>query len=203
MKRAVIFDYGGVLMQTVDYTPRQRWDQRLGLSPGGVERVVHGSTSWVQVQQGVITLEDYWQDIAQQFNLDDSALRELAHDFYDGDRLDRDLIHYIHELRAADYPVALLSNAPAKLASDLQTLGIVHLFNPLVISAHIGVMKPDPRAFQTVLTQLGRPATETVFVDDMLANVEAATALGIHGIHYQAGMDLRATLQPLIGFPME
>lgn len=203
MKRAVIFDYGGVLMKTVDYTPRHHWDQRLELPPGRVEQIVHGSASWVQVQCGEITLQEYWAEIAHQLGLDETETQALALDFYRGDRLDRALIQYIQELRATDYTVALLSNAPATLASDLQALGIAHLFNPLVISAHIGVMKPDPRAYQAVLEAIGRPAEHTIFVDDIPANVQAAAALGIHGVRYQADMDLRAALAPLLDFTFE
>jgi epoxide hydrolase-like predicted phosphatase len=198
MKRAVIFDYGGVIMKTVDYTPRHEWDQRLGLPPGSVEQVVHGSASWLQAQRGEITPPEYWADIAHQLVLGETEIHELALDFYRGDRLDRALIQYIQELRAADYPVALLSNAPVTLARDLQVQGIAHLFNPLVISAHIGVMKPDPRAYQATLEHLGRPAEHTIFVDDMPANVEAAAALGIHAVRYHDGMELRAVLAPLL-----
>ncbi|MBZ0276703.1 MAG: HAD family phosphatase [Anaerolineae bacterium] len=200
MKRAVIFDYGGVLMKTADYTPRHRWDERFGLAAGSVERIVHGSPSWGAAQRGEITVEDYWDDIAQQLHLSRGEIRQLAHDFYSGDVLDRDLLAYIQELRNERYPVALLSNAPVTLASDLQTFGIAHLFNPMVISAHIGVMKPDAKAYDAVLEQLELPAFMTIFVDDMPANIAAAVALGIHGVQYQAGMNLRAALRPLLDF---
>lgn len=60
MKRSIIFDFGGVLMRTIDYTPRHKWDDRLGLPHGSVEKVVHGSESWRQAQVGQMELQGYW-----------------------------------------------------------------------------------------------------------------------------------------------
>ncbi|NQW02204.1 MAG: HAD family phosphatase [Rhodospirillales bacterium] len=50
----------------------------------------------------------------------------------------------------------------------------------LVCSAEIGLLKPDPGAFQAVLTRLGRQPDEVLFVDDSEANVRAAAAMGFH-----------------------
>jgi putative hydrolase of the HAD superfamily len=49
--------------------------------------------------------------------------------------------------------------------------------------------RPDPRAFRSALDALGRPADETVFVDDWPEHVEAANRLGIRGIWLRNGTD--------------
>ena len=78
MIQAVIFDFGGVFMKTSDYQPRHRWDERLGLPHGSVERVVHGSESWRAAQKGQLSMEAYWQDVAQQLHLTSDDVRQLA-----------------------------------------------------------------------------------------------------------------------------
>ena len=55
MIRAVIFDWGGVLMRTVDASPRLAWDARLGLAPGSVNRLVFESPAWRRAQLGQIS----------------------------------------------------------------------------------------------------------------------------------------------------
>jgi epoxide hydrolase-like predicted phosphatase len=197
-KRAVIFDYGGVLVKTVDYSPRHTWDDRLGLTRGSVERVVHGSQSWLDVMSGRISLADYWSDVAGQLHLNTAEVARLARDFYSGDRLDEIIAAYIRRLREAGHAVGLLSNASPALRGELAELGVIDLFDPLVISCEIGVLKPNPGAYQAVLSRLGRPASEVIFIDDMPANIEGARALGIHGILYTAGMDLSAALAALL-----
>jgi putative hydrolase of the HAD superfamily len=194
----LIFDFGGVLMKTVDYAPRLAWDDRLGLPHGSVERVVHNSGTWRQAQTGQMLVEDYWQDVAATLKLDAADLTALRRDFYAGDRLDAALVDLLRGYRADGFQIALLSNDSSELDAKLQALGITDLFDPLVISAHIGVMKPDARAYEITLARLGRPAPETIFVDDMPANIAAASALGIHALRYVAGMDLDGALEPLL-----
>jgi putative hydrolase of the HAD superfamily len=51
-------------------------------------------------------------------------------------------------------------------------------FDAPMASHLLGYCKPDPRAFQAALDRMGATAAETVFVDDLPENVEAALALG-------------------------
>ncbi|MBC7869578.1 MAG: HAD-IA family hydrolase [Chitinophagaceae bacterium] len=185
-------------MKTTDYTPRHRWDDRLGLPHGTTERIVHGSPSWLQAQVGSLTTTAYWEDIAEQLHLSVDDIQSLADDFYSGDELDLDLIHYIRQQRLAGYKVALLSNDVRELKDKLSQLGIIDLFDPLIISAEIGVMKPAPSAYLAVVEKLNIPANQGVFIDDRLENVEGAHAVGLHAIHYTSDIDLVAALEPLL-----
>jgi HAD superfamily hydrolase (TIGR01509 family) len=94
--------------------------------------------------------------------------------------------------------VGLLSNDSSALLDKLRTLEIDDLFDPLVISAVIGVMKPDARAFHVVLDRLKCSAERVIFVDDMPANISGAKAVGIHGIHYTTLPVLQKALEPLL-----
>ena len=196
-KRAIVFDFGGVLMKTLDYGPRRALDARLGLPPGHVERIVHASESWRKAQMGLMTPDAYQADVASQLGLDVAEMSKFMATYFSGDVLDSELVDYIRELRRGEFTVGLLSNASIELDDQLYTLGIASLFNPLVISARIGVMKPEPAAYRAVLDRLGRPAEEIVFIDDMPANIEGARMVGMAGLLYVNGMDLRAELEPM------
>lgn len=198
MKRAVIFDFGGVLMKTADPTPRLRWDERLGLPPGSVERVVHGSESWRQAQTGTLSVAAYWDDVARQLRISAAQAAQLAEDFFSGDRLDAEMLALIGRLRQDGHPVALLSNDSPALRGKLTALGIAALFEPLIISGEIGVMKPDARSYQAVLDGLRLPPGQAIFIDDAPANVAGAQAVGVHGLHYTTTAALLAALQPLL-----
>lgn len=198
MKRAVIFDFGGVLVKTLDQSARHAWDDRLGLARGSVERIVHGSEAWREAQLGRLSVADYWAAVAHQLHLSDAEVRQLAEDYFSRDALDSALIDFIRQLRAAGHAVALLSNDSPALMDKLRLLGIADLFDPIIISANIGVMKPDARAYQAVLDALRIPPGQAVFIDDIPANVSGAQVLGIHAVHYMAGMNLAETLKPLL-----
>lgn len=198
MKRVLIFDFGGVLMKTVDYAPRFKWDDRLQLPRGSVERIVHGSESWRLAQTGLMSISDYWQDVAAQLNLSSEALQQLRDDFFSGDQLDQTLVDYIRQKREDGHSIALLSNDSPELLKKLQTLNIAHLFDPLIISANIGVMKPAPESYQAVLDLLNRRPEETIFIDDNPDNIEGAKMLSIHTIHYTPRLNLPDVLNDLL-----
>ncbi len=64
----------------------------------------------------------------------------------------------------------------------------------MVISAEIGVMKPDAAAYQAVLERIPCKAADAIFIDDMAANIQGAEAVGMKGILYRQGMDLEGEL---------
>ena len=65
------------------------------------------------------------------------------------------------------------------------------MFDAVVISGEVGMRKPEPEIFAHVLDLLGVRAEETVFVDDLRQNVEAADALGLVGVHHTTYADRR------------
>lgn len=198
MPYALVFDFGGVLMKTASRAPRWAWDDRLGLARDTVERVVHGSESWRQAQTGQLDVAAYWADVAAQLSLSADDVAQLERDYFSADQLDMDMVAFIRERKAVGQRIALLSNDSPTLAGKLEALGIDSLFEPLVISAHIGVMKPAPAAYRAVLDQLGCAPHETVFIDDMPANIDGARAVGMHAVLYTPETDLRAALAPFL-----
>lgn len=190
-KKGVIFDWGGVLMRTEDYAPRHRWDEKLGLPAGAVERVVHGLPEWEQVQRGRVSLDAYWSAVQQALGLTPADTLALAESFYSGDRLDEELVAFIRELRSRGVPVGLLSNNGPALAAEIEALGLGGLFTTQVISATIGVMKPDARAYHAALDALGIRPEEALFIDDSPANVEGARRVGMRALHFQPGVPVQ------------
>lgn len=62
-------------------------------------------------------------------------------------------------------------------------LEVSQLFDELFYSCRMGIAKPMPDIFASVLQQAGIKAAETVFFDDSQVNIEAARSMGIHGIN--------------------
>lgn len=195
-KTTVIFDFGGVLMKTVDYSPRHTWDRKLGLPIGSVEKVVHGSEAWRKAQKGEITEEEYKQAIAKQLNLLPEQLSGFIQEYFSGDQLDMEIMKYIAEMRTRDIKVGLLSNDIPALMKKLEYLGIHTAFDTIVISALVGSMKPMPETYMALLSRMNVKPEQGIFVDDMKENILGAEAIGLTGIHYKKGMDLRVSLEP-------
>jgi len=201
MIRALIFDYGGVLMRTVNPLPRRELERRFGLPPGEADRLVFGSPLWNEVQLGHATTADFWADVGRRLELDAEGLAGFQQGFWAGDRLDEELAALIRHLRDEGHRTALLSNGPAGLRQHLERLGIADAFDVLVVSGCEGLMKPDPAIFERTLARVGTLAEEAVFVDDFRENVAAARQVGLHAVRFRGLASLRKRLQEL-GVPV-
>ncbi|MBX3083666.1 MAG: HAD family phosphatase [Anaerolineae bacterium] len=198
--KAVIFDFGGVLMRTAQPAAgRREWEQRLKLPDGELERIVHKSENWKQAQLGIISYDEYWKAVIKELRLTDSELSKLRVDYFRDDFLDPEMMSLIRDLRKRDYKVALLSNDSVMLEFKLrEELKIYDDFDAVLISARLGLMKPENGIYQAMLSLLNIRPINAVFIDDNLHNVAAAHYLGMAGIWYQRGMNLRRELDSIL-----
>jgi len=192
--RAVIWDWGGVLMRTMDIRPRMAWERRLRLPPGTLANTFFGSQSWERAQRGESSLDDVWAEVADRLGISPTDLPALRRDFWAGDHLDEELVGLIRELRRAGIRMALLSNHPTRLYRLLAGRGLMTLFDTVVVSGEEGLTKPDPAIYRLTLDRLGVAPEEAVFVDDWRPNVEGARQLGMTGLYFQGALHLRRAL---------
>jgi epoxide hydrolase-like predicted phosphatase len=196
--RAVIWDLGGVLVRTEDYTSRDRLAASLGLSREELEDVVFSKDSGDRAQLGLISVEQHSENLRQRFGLQRSEMDRFWEDFWGGDRLDAELVALIRSLHSR-YKTGLLSNA----FSDLRHY-VTHVwkfadaFDEMVISAEVGLVKPDAQIYRLALQRLGVAPQEAVFIDDMPRNVEGARAANLHAVQFVTPQQARSELERLL-----
>jgi putative hydrolase of the HAD superfamily len=71
----------------------------------------------------------------------------------------------------------------------------------IVLSAEVGLRKPDPAIFELTLDRLGVPAASCVFADDSEANLAPAKEMGMIVIHALDEQETAAALRQLLGLP--
>jgi putative hydrolase of the HAD superfamily len=188
MIRAVIFDFGGVLVRTENFAGREKWEKILGLKKSELSREVFDSDAAVQASIGRVPEQAIWDRIGRVYQLTPDQLNELQSDFWSGDRLDEELVNFLRTLRAgqAHYKTAILSNAwsGARLSFH-EKYALETAVDLIVISAEEGIAKPDARIYTLIAERLGILPEEAVFVDDFPQNVKAAERLGFHAILYR------------------
>lgn len=97
----------------------------------------------------------------------------------------------LRRLRAQGRPVHALSNFAAdKFALTEVMHGFLNEFDTRIVSGHVGVAKPDRGIYEILFEHAGQKPHELLFIDDALANVRAAEALGMGAIHYTPEVDL-------------
>jgi FMN phosphatase YigB (HAD superfamily) len=73
------------------------------------------------------------------------------------------------------------------------------LFKTPYYSHQMGMRKPDPASFQSILDQEGLIAAETLFIDDNEPNVIAAASVGLQVLFLQPGMRIESELPTILG----
>ncbi len=182
--RAIFFDLGGVIVRTEYQAPREHLAERLNTTYEDLNRIVFDSDSGRQASLGKITTDEHWAAVTRKLGRPSSETKAIHAEFFAGDVIDRSLLDFIRSLRPR-YKTGVLSNAWSDLREYIIENKFDDAFDALTISAEVGVMKPEPRIYELALQQLKVTASEAAFVDDVRANVEAARALGMHGILFQ------------------
>lgn len=188
--RAVFVDFGGVIMRTEDDGPRTRQAERLGMTSRELEKIIFESESSQRASTGEIPEEAHWEAVAQALGVSRAEADMVTAEFFSGDRVNTALLDLLRSLRP-QRKVGLISNAWSGLRALITREKYADIFDDMIISAEVGVVKPDPRIYRLALENLRVQPEESVFVDDVLVNVEGARSVGMSAIQFtQPGLAL-------------
>ncbi len=187
----MLFDFGGVVIRT-PFEMAAGLEQRLGVPVGSLGLrgpfEPDADPDWREVQSGGLHERDYWQRhadrLAARIGASSDPVRQLIDALFDAPRdevLRTTTMRLRRELVAARIGVAVLTNDLARFHDPawIERMDVHRLFDPFVDLSHKGVLKPDTRAYQIALADLGRSAGEVLFVDDQPVNVAAAFEAGM------------------------
>ena len=186
MIKAVIWDLGGVIVRTTDTSFREEWETRLNLKSGELHDIVFDGPAGRLASVGQVGPDDVWASIAERFDLSQDECTKLQEDFWRGDRVDHHLVSFIDRIRQS-YKSGLISNAWLSLRTLIEVeWKIDHLFDDVLISAELGVTKPDPSIYGRSLANLEVNPENAIFVDDFKVNIRAAQSLGMKTVWFKS-----------------
>jgi putative hydrolase of the HAD superfamily len=195
--RAVIFDWGGVLTPPISQlvrawaaTDKIDWDSYLAaIGPwltaayemDAEQNPVH------ELERGECTVAEFERLLGERLVRIDGGQVEtdgmLARMLAVGDQHIPAMYDVVRGLRERGLRTALLSNSWGD--AGYPRADFPALFDAVVISHEVGMRKPEARIFMHAVGLLGLAPEQCVFVDDIEANITAAEALGMTGIHHQ------------------
>ena len=142
--------------------------------------------------EGVAQASEQFPQYAHLFHLLDEKWLETIREPIE------DSIAIVRRLKERGYPLYILTNSSAeKFPLARQVHPFLVMFDDAIISGEIGLLKPDPAIFQYTLSRIHHTAQECLFIDDSLANIESARALGFTAIHFQSPEGLERDLKAL------
>jgi putative hydrolase of the HAD superfamily len=197
--RVVFWDLGGVILRTQDQRRRRAWETRLGLAEGALAKRVFDGPASLEAMLGHASADDVWASVGTALGLSPVDRDRLRDDFFATDQIDEDLMRFVRGLRRR-VRVGLISNAWLEVRRLLDSpWHIADAFDPLILSAEVGLVKPDAQIFHLALERAGVEASQAAFVDDFPENVDAAIGLGMQGVLFQTAHQARQEVESLLG----
>lgn len=220
----VVFDFGAVLFTWRPVELVARYFPQRAATPQQARHLAHavfGHADWHQFDRGTLSMAAVVERTADRLDLEHTALADLVQGI--GEHLvpiadSVALLAQLHALRSAPAPGAAvdapgtsappppggwgagvrlyyLSNMPIPYARTLERLHpFLAWFDGGIFSGDVQHIKPEPAIYQLLQTRYALESARTVFIDDLPGNVQAARALGWHGIEFTSAAQLRSAL---------
>jgi HAD superfamily hydrolase (TIGR01509 family) len=197
--KAIIFDMGGVILRSMDWTPREAQAKRLGVSRAAMENEVFGNRSAQLATVGACSEAEHWEAVRLTFGIPPQEMPAWRKEFWSGDRMDAELLAWL-DARRPQYKTAMLSNAwpEARITVRQNYPGALNVFDLVIFSAEVQLAKPDERIYHLVCTRLGVQPEQAVFMDDVQENIEGARRIGMQGIQFKTPEQALNDLQSLL-----
>ena len=207
MKKAIIFDMGGVL---VDLDIEGCKDSfRKNLEYHDIDRIIdpcHQKGIWGDLEEGLLEADEFRRIIladscpgAGPQDVDEAMARILVGiSPYKAELLKR---------MSAGYDLYMLSNNNSiclPYSSAMFTnagIPLSDIFRKCFFSFEMKALKPSREFYKRVMEEIGGPAENMLFIDDSRANVDGAVAAGLPAVCYEPGTDLSALLSDVLGDP--
>ena len=195
--QAVFFDFGGVIQRTEYQAPRQYLAQRFSMEYDDIDNIVFNSPTAKQATVGEIPVQKHWEAVAKRLKVSKEQITGVENEFFAGDVIDHSIVEYLRSLRPR-FKTGLISNAWSDMREYLVRKKLDAVFDTLTISAEVGVAKPEAKIYHLALEQAQVQPEAAVFVDDVLANIEACEALGMKGILFKDPQEAMEQLKKLL-----
>ena len=206
-KKAIIFDFGGVLIDLDIEDCKAAFKRDLGYEKiDDILDPCHQKGIVGDMEEGVITADEFRAAVlkdarpgARPEEVDEAFMHILSGiPAYKGPLLNR---------LAETYDIYILSNNNPIVAAHMSELfagvgvDFEKLFKKSFLSFEMKALKPSEAFYKTVLDQIGVPAEDLFFIDDSQRNVDGAIAAGLPSVYYDPSSDLAALLADVLEDP--
>lgn len=210
MLKAIIFDLGGVILDLDIATYRTAMSAAIGKPDIGNPFHAEAPQFFYDLERGKISPDEFVAAAkahaadSHHHAIDEAQFLSAFNSIVGGvppHRLD-----FLDCLKGK-FKLYVLSNTNALHAAYFEPMfealrpgrPIASYFDEVFYSHELGERKPDRACYDKVLAKTGLVPAETLFIDDLAANIEAANALGIRGHHLTGELTEDAELRELLG----
>lgn len=185
--KAIVFDFFGVISAEITPFVLPRY-------MSAEEAVAYKADIVEEADLGHLDLPDVLELLAKRTG---ASAAQLLADFWAHVKINPDMVALIETVKKSR-KTALLSNAMNPFLRQIMAKhDLERLFDEIVISAEVGLTKPNPKIYALAVSRLGFAAKDCFFTDDNLVNVAAARAAGLSSEQFISVERLKADLSAL------
>jgi putative hydrolase of the HAD superfamily len=207
--KALILDFGGVVTRTL-FETHDITERALGLPAGSLTWrgpfEPDSDPLWRSMQAREITERDYWitrtREVGQLLGEDWTDMKTFVQRARGADAelvIRPEARDAILKAKEAGCRLAILSNELDLFygVEFRKRFPLIELFEVIVDATYTGILKPDPRAYEQVIAELGLDRSRCVFVDDQKKNIEGAEAVNLPYVHFDVTRPAESYAQAL------
>lgn len=194
--KAIIFDFGGVLLE---WNPRRLYHRFFPDQPEALENFLEevNFAEWNEQQDKGRPFAQGVAELTAQFPQHGHLIRAY-HEYWEDSIAGpiQGTVQIASRLKQKGFWLYGLSNWSAEtypLVRDKYEF--FDLFDDIILSGEVGLIKPDPEIFMVALKRIGRPASDCLLIDDALPNIEQANKMGFAAIHFESPAQLQEELR--------
>jgi putative hydrolase of the HAD superfamily len=181
----LVFDLGGVVV---------RWDPEAIIDgvfqdenvKAKVRQAVFEHADWLELDRGTLGRDEAIERAARRSGLAAEDIKRLLHAVPASLVVFPDTVELLYRLKHEGHPLYCLSNMHF---ASIEYLERQHtfwdVFQGRVISCRLQLCKPEPGIYEHLLREFGLKAEDTLFIDDVQKNLDAAAKLGIHTLRFE------------------
>jgi len=193
----VVFDLGGVVF---NWQPREVV-QRVFEDPKIQQLVsaqIIGHDDWVELDRGTLTADQAIDRGAERTGLLRADISRLFQEVPRSLTPIHETLELIRRIRGNGNRLFVLSNMHSATIAYLEEKhDFWDMFDGIVVSCRIRKVKPELEIYEHLLREYQLEATDTVFIDDLNENLEAASVAGIQTIRFVSPSQCRQDLMDL------
>lgn len=192
---ALLFDLGGVLLDIDWHRVFLEWSRYSPLSSVEIAARFRMDRAYRDHECGRMSAHDYFAYLKQkvEYEGDDRSFVLGWNSIFVGPV--NDTVAMLDTL-GRRFPLYLLTNTNGTHETQWRTAyaSIIGRFDRVFVSSSMGLRKPDRKAFEHVLGEIGRAAVTVLFFDDTQENVEGARAAGLQAVQVTEPLDITRAL---------
>lgn len=204
MIKAIIFDMGGVLVDLDIEDCKKAFKERLGYYD--IDEIIdacHQKGIYGDLEEGILSADDFRSIVLAGSRTDavaedvDEAMSHILVGIepYKAEMLKRLSEKYELYMLSNNNPICVRYSR--KMFEDAG-IPLENIFRKCYFSYEMKALKPSETFYRNVVSDIGLPAEQMLFIDDSMKNVEGSVAAGLPAVFYQPGTDLEALLEDVL-----